>query len=255
MSPDKQPKTGNQKQKITLIATVLVVLVVIWQAVKLFGNGDSSAPSPAPTQNVARNTNGQQPSSPPAGAQQATEQPQLTALKQVPVPANNEILKIQQETQAKYIAALNELEMLKVQKEIAETKEAITAATLSTATTEKSITDLLTVQQMPTSGGANAYSPFSATNGSEPAAANANNTPPPLPAPKVQAIQPETYTLLSVSFKAERWKAVLSAQNKLFDVSVGDVLPDKSLVISIDRNGVTLMKDKTRELLTMSSSM
>src|SRR5438105_8732767 len=58
-------------------------------------------------------------------------------------PREIELLKLQQETQAKYIAALNELQMLKIQREIAETNQAIVKAKLETVTDQKNIINLL----------------------------------------------------------------------------------------------------------------
>jgi phage-related tail fiber protein len=178
----------------------------------------------------------------------------MLAPKQVPVQANAEILKVQLDTQAKYIAALNELEMLKVQKEIADTKQAITAATLATATAEKNITDLLTVQQLPNAI-ANAYSPTPTLSTEISPTNTGGSVIPQVPKPvqKLQQQQESPFTLMSVAYKADRWTAVLTAQNKFYNVIVGQTLPiDESVVVEIDRSGVTVMlKDKQTRRITM----
>ena len=151
--------------------------------------------------------------------------------------------KLQQETQLKYITALNELQMLKVQREIAETKQAITSSTLANATAEKSITDLLTIQQMPAQ---NAYVPPPPQQVA-PAASVTENVP-----KMVQSFNEVPYAVVSLTYKNNKWNAVLSYQEKFFSVGVGDTLPpDNSVVTSIDRNGLTLTgRDKnTRKVL------
>jgi hypothetical protein len=250
MPPENKPSSGNQKQKITIAAVVLVLGVVAWQGLKLFGGDSGSAPlSPVATA-PARSMTAGQPASASGGAVAPQAAAEALAPKQVPVQVNAEILKVQLDTQAKYIAALNELEMLKVQKEIADTKEAITSATLATATAEKSITDLLTVQQLPNAV-ANAYSPspVGVSEGGSSGTTNIPVAPKPVAPPPAQS----PFTLMSVSFKAERWSAVLTAQSKFYNVTVGQVLPlDSSVVTEIDRNGVTVMlKDKQTKRITM----
>lgn len=254
MSPEKQMKAGNQKQKIMLVATVLIIIFVAWQAFKLMGGGGSDAApaTPAPTTAnkaaVRPGGNGGGAANQAAAVVSAPEAVQ--APKQVPVPSNPEILKIQQDTQAKYISAINELQMLKLQKDIAETKQAITSSILANATAEKSITDLLTVQQMPTSSYAGpALSPSNASSAGIEAL--------PKPVVAVANLQETPYVVTSVAFRNDRWAAVVSYQDKYYNVNVGDILtPDGSMVLAIDRNGVTLEgKDKIKRKVLINSGL
>jgi type IV pilus biogenesis protein PilP len=61
---------------------------------------------------------------------------------------------------------------------------------------------------------------------------------------------PVSYVVISVSMQMNRWTAVLGYQGKLYNVSVGDVLPmDGWSVQSISREGVILKKDNdTRKI-------
>jgi type IV pilus biogenesis protein PilP len=264
MSPENQNKAGDTKKKITIVLVVVILGFVGWQAMGLIGGGSSPAPAPTPTKtmsNVKPSTSNGAPAGQPAMPAPVASD---NTPKQAPVQANAELLKLQQETQAKYIAALNELEMLKLQKSIAETKQAITSSTLATATAEKSITDLLTAQvsQMPTSNNnlSNQYSPFAANTPAQdstslgPNGQNGQAQPMPMPA---KPNMPETqYVLQSVAYKSEKWTAAISVGKDVYNVVVGDTLPtDGSVVTGIDKNSVTLLKDKvTRHILFTPTS-
>jgi type IV pilus biogenesis protein PilP len=251
--PPQAPKR-SPKQTITLVLVVIVFAIVAWQVYGLIMPEGGSAP--APVANTVVVTKAGAPAS--SGSPSSLPAPEMLQPKQAPVQVNTELLRLQQETEAKYISALNELEMLKVQRQIAETKESITAATLATATAEKSITDLLTVQQMPSAGGGNSYTSTAIAPASPSMPAPTTSTAPtPAPAPRVVAAPEAPYTLQSVSYKDQRWNAVLSLQEKQYSVTVGDVLaPDECTVGSIDRNSVVLVdKNKKMRRIMMSSSI
>lgn len=154
---------------------------------------------------------------------------------------------LQQATQAKYLEALNELQMLKVQKDIAETNKAIVTANLDTVTAQKSMVDLL--QPAKPEATPATYS----QNLVNPTGANAGVTPAATPGTPVQAS--DSYTAISVSHLQGRWNAVMGYQGKLMNVFIGDTLPaDGSQVINIDKTGVTLkLKDGTTKKISMVS--
>jgi hypothetical protein len=252
MPPQNQIKMPNQKQKIMLVVTVVIIIFVAWQVYGLFGGGGGEAEAPATTANKAAAgqpaAGGTPASQAAAGAPAEIPQP-----KQAPVQANTELLKIQQDTQAKYVSALNELQMLKVQKEIAETKQAITSSILANATAEKSITDLLTVQQIPTQ---NQFSSAPSAPAAMPTGGMSSSDQPVKPMTSMFMEVP--YTIVSVTFKNERWNAVLMYQEKYYHVSVGDVLPaDNTTVTAINKNGVTLtnMKDRSIRKILISGTL
>jgi len=235
------------RQKITVIIVLMVFIFIVWEVIGMFrGNKDGTTivPSqPAVAATAPQPKPGTIKSPPPAVQKMAAPAPVVMAPKPAtaahlspqqshpemePVPPSSIVLVQQEQVQSKYVTALNELQMLKIQKEIAETSQAIVAAKLATATAEKSITDLLTVAQTPP-------------------------TPPPTLSPSSTNLSPPgsgspmisdangSYSVQSVSMEQDQWHAVVKFKDQYFTVSVGDMLPpDKSMVKAIDQHGVTL---------------
>lgn len=233
------------RQKLTAGALVLIVIVVIWQIMGLFGGGSSSpAPMPTPGDNKSMATMPPQPATPqPAG---------LVKLQAPTSQREAELIKLQQETQAKYLAAVNELQMLKVTRDIAEANQAITAAQLATVTAQKNIVSLLAPQQpvMPADYARGLVNPVSQGN----VVTSAPSTPGQTTTTTVQTTsqQEVNYSVISVSQLQYRWSAVLGYQGSLYNVSVGDVLPaDGSVVKSIDKTGVVLERDGMRKKVSL----
>lgn len=235
------------RQKVTAGVFVLVLLVVIWQVYSLFG-GSRSVPYVPPATNTAMKDNT------PGGAQRTTTPQQMSPQQMTPQQADlpkpapvtqreAELMQLQQETQAKYLAAINELQMLKISRELAETNQAIMTAKLATVTAEKGIVNLLTPPQPTVAQGAYAKSLVN------PATAGG----PPTGQVVAPPTQPEiTYTVISVSQLEYKWGAVLGYQGNLYSVSVGDVLPpDGSVVSRIDKSGVILEKDGVKKKLSL----
>ena len=240
---------SNPKQKIILVAVVLVVALIIWQVMSLFS---SPTPPPAPpvTKTMPANgsggasnkTNGQMPTT------AATTPPDQ--LKQGTLPVDPQFNKMQTTTEEKYVTKLNELEDLKIQRQIAETNQAISAAKLATVTAEKDISDLLTkpAPAVPLPGSAYANQLVSPTTGGGAAVM--------VPVPPKEVEATVEYSVISVTMQLNKWSAVLGYQNRLFNVTVGDVLPpDHSIVININKSGVTLKKDGETRKLSMISSI
>lgn len=227
----------NTRQKITAILVVVVILIVLWQLISMFRGSKSPAKS-VPKQATpmsAAPTGG----SPPVAAAMPSQM--------IPKPADipplqpisereAELIKLQQETQAKYLQALNELQMLKVAKDIAVTSKDISSAKLAKVVAEKKIIDLLAPPPPP--------APSSSTQA--------------LIKPVVSSVldQEPKYTVISVSQLQYRWGAVMGSKGVLFNVHVGDVLPpDGSSVVSITRDGVTLEKDGVRRKVSLIPSI
>lgn len=245
MRSDKQMLSGmTMRQKLTAGALVLILIVIIWQVVGLFGGGSSVPSTPAPVDNRSM-----------AAASPQAMAPQPAQLVKLQAPTSEreaELVKLQQETQAKYLAALNELQMLKVTRDIAEANQAITAAQLATVTAQKNIVNLLAPQQpvMPSDYAKGLVNPVSSGN----VVTSASSTSGQTTAPVVQTTsqQEVNYSVISVSQLQYRWSAVLGYQGSLYNVSVGDVLPaDGSVVKSIDKTGVVLERDGTRKKVSL----
>src|SRR5579862_3301069 len=119
------------RQKVITVIFVLIVIFLIWQVIRLLHvGGSTSAPTPAANA-VAANT------------------PQMSVPKPAALPkpadvsANDAVLqRMQQQTEAQYVVALNELQMLKISRDIAEANKAIATAKLDTVTAQKNTLDL-----------------------------------------------------------------------------------------------------------------
>lgn len=263
MSPDKPEITADIKKKATIALVALVVIVIAWQIKGLMSSDvpASAAATPAPAAMPQGKTvaNG----APVAGTPGAAAAPVDTAPKQVPVQANMELLKLQKETEAKYIAALNELQMLKLQRDIAEVNQAIAKAKLDTMGTEKNITDLLTVKppppptQLPDSEYAKMIAEGTDSTSLKPPGQSAGGAPK-SPNEEVTTVAPGTavYTVLSVSKQNSKWSAVLGSNGKLFNVNVGDTISlDGTIVSSISRDGVILEQKGVKKTVSISTAL
>ena len=222
----------STRQKVTAGVFVVIVIVLLWQLPGLLGGGGDETITPSPTQIAATGP-------------QATPVPAP-----LPKPEMSErekaLLQQQKEMEAKYIAAVNELQMLKLQRDIVETSKAIADAKLGLVTAQKNIVTLLEPPPPPSvapGGYAQGLSggPVSVVPGQEQA-----------PPTTVKQTQEVSYTVVSISQLKSQWNAVLGYQTNLYRVSIGDTLPaDGSTVISIDQSGVILEKDGTRKKVSL----
>jgi hypothetical protein len=254
------------KQKITIAVTAIVVLIVLWQVIGLFrGSSPASTPTitPAPAQMSAQAPG--KPEMPTGGGAQAPasgggiaampSNPSATSTTNMPrevALTKDQFLEEQQKIEKKYLKQVNDLEQLKIERQIQETNQAIATAKLATVTAEKSTADLLTkpTPVVPDTAYAsqlvNPIRSGTTVMGGEQAEA-----------PKEEVVVPAvSYSVISVSQQLNRWTAVLGAQGKLFTVSIGDILPlDGSEVISINRNGVVLKKEKKTTRISMVTAI
>lgn len=221
MTPDQTPpsadSTSSPRQKIVAGIVVVVVLFLIWQVYGMFSGGSA-----------ATNAKVAQQAAPPPPPQAV----QLVAKPVAMTPREMELAKAQADTQAKYVAALNELQTLKLSQQIAETNQAIMTAKLATITAEKNIVEVVSKATMPVMPGN-----YVQSLGGEPqqSKADVKSAPSPLVV---------SYSVVSVSQLQYKWHAVLSYSGNLYSVTVGDVLPaDGSKVVSINKSGVELEKN------------
>ncbi len=241
---------GGNKQKITIAIVAVIVLFVIWQAAGLFGGGGESARTPsAPKAEVAMNSASPIKATSPAPLQNVNPASAMPAQPVAPsilsLSINPEELKTQRENETRYINAVNQLQMLKIQREIAETTQAITKSKLDTVTSEKSITDLLVNAPLP----ASLLPPGQNLPGMMPDQQTIKTT--------VTTTKAEpNYVVLSVSKKDNKWRAVIGNLGKLYSLTIGDTLPaDGSTVIFINTKGVTLQKDGKTRRIPISSAI
>lgn len=266
------PGDSSSRQKVIAVVVVIVFLIIAWQVFGIFRShsGGASSPTIAPatrpmnpntagttatTSVPGRPTNPVNPTqstiptmAPTQPAQAAAEPPPL---RETTVSVNPQLAALQQTNEEAYIEQLNKLQNLKIQREIAETNQAIAVAKLATVTAEKNVSDLLTKPATPPGP----VLPPGMTAG---ILAGPPIPPPHIPTPPAKPVTavivptiPEVnYTVVSVAMELGRWSAILSNEGRLYNVTVGDVLPpDGSRVISINRNAVTLgLKGKRRTI-------
>lgn len=185
------------------------------------------------------------PAAPAAAPMPPSPKPETWQMVSLSPQQEADIAKIQQDTQVKYLQSVNELQLMKLNREISEVNQNIMASKLATITTQKNIVDLLSKPQE--------------TPGANPpgGAAHAAGTPPPPPV----AVQPPppveaNYKVASVTQLMGQWNAVLTLQTKIFSVAVGDVLPpDGSTVIAIGRYGVVLEKGGVQRRVLVNPSL
>lgn len=216
------------RQKIISIGFILVIIVLFWQIAGLFGDEEATPSAPQMAQT---------PGAPSAAAPIETP---VSASLPPQTPREAELFKQQKELETKYVATVNELQMLKLQREIAETNKAIVDANLGTVTAQKNIVTLL--------------SPVPAPQVSQGAYAQglAGGTVPAQMASVTKAETEVSYSVISISQLKNKWNAVIGYQTNLYNVSVGDILPpDGSTVVSINRSGVILEKEGVRRKVSL----
>lgn len=262
MTPAKPQILANMsnRQKVTAGIFAVILLFIIYQ---LWGMIGSSTPPPAPEPAKISTMSSTRPGGgAPMAPQQLTPQPaELSKQPQVISQREADLIKLQQETESKYLAAINELQMLKIEREIAETNKAIMAAKLETVTAEKGIVELLKppaaittsnyAQTLvtPVSSGT-AVTPGTTGTLQQQQPGQVTQTPPPPAA--VPAAPEVNYTVISVSQLQNRWNAVMGFQGNLYNVNIGDILPpDQSKVITIDKSGVILERNGIRKKVSM----
>lgn len=244
----------TSRQKMIIGSMIVVVLIIIWQVMSLFPGTPKTVMTPPPkmamTGGGGPNANAPMPAGSPSAAPAPAPTAEQALLRQANAVTNdNQFIKMQKATEEKYVGKLNELEELKIQRQIAETNQAISAAKLATVTAEKDISDLLTKPTpppIPPSAYANQLA--NPTAGSQIIPVSAP------PAVKVEPIV--EYSVISVSMQMDKWSAVLGYEGKLYNVGIGDTLPaDGSVVVNINRNSVVLKKDGVTRKVNMVSSI
>ncbi len=246
------------KQKVIGVLTFVIIGFVLYEIIGLFSSGKppktviKPAPQTAAQQKTPSGTMTTVTTSSnnvaPMGA--ITGAPALTAINPIvpPVKANDELQK-QQEQQQVYLESVNQLQLLKVKREIAETNQAIASARLATETANKNMSDLLTQPTLPQLPGGGTAQPIANGLPTE------NATPTPAASAAKAPTMDVSFTVISVSMKFNHWNAVLGSDNKLYSVPIGDTLFDGSTVAAISKNGVTLTKDGKKRKIRVQTSI
>lgn len=255
MADNTSKSTFNTKQKVIAAITVIIFCFIIYEVIGLFPSKSATTvvtPVPAHPQQMSANRPAMTASFASPGAMQPAGQPAaLTTVNAItPSPKDSVDLQKQQQQQQVYLESVNQLQLLKVKREIAETNQAIASARLATETANKNMSDLLTSPApLPQATGGMDLSKLTGGVGST-TVQTTENSPPIKP-----TVLDIPFSVISVSMDFNRWKAVLSYQDKLYSVSIGDTLFDGSKVASITKNGVTLVKDGRRRKISIQTSI
>src|SRR5579872_6219925 len=155
MADDKMTfSTLTTKQKVIGVLLVVILGFIIYEVMGLFSSGEKNtaqmahpmlrpASSPKPTQMTMG----------PAGTLSvppgAPVQSAVATVSTVTLPESSDLQKQQAAQQQMYLDSVNQLQLLKIKREIAETNQAIASARLATETANKSMSDLLTQPSLP----------------------------------------------------------------------------------------------------------
>lgn len=225
---DKGPVSGmDTRQKIVAGVVAVVVLIILYNVWGMFSSGKStpSATRPATTQPIAMQA-------------PVVQQPKPTPTEQVPQPVavsaeDQALMQKQREAEAMYIQALNNLQILRINANIAEQNKKIQSSKLDAVTSEKKIIDLLSAAQ--------------------PQPNYSQTIEQPQPSKPTVPLTPEVnYSVVSITQTHDVWSAVIGAGGTLYHVKVGDILPaDGSQVVEITRTSVTLQKDGAKRRVNL----
>lgn len=237
---DTQKAPQADKGKMIKIGIIVVVFGVVgWMAMGMLGGegGTSVMTSQQPVTKTIPN-----PDIPKPAKLINSDQPKVMSERE------KQLLALQQQTEAKYIAAMNELQMLRVEKEIAVTNKEISAAKLDTIAAQKGIVELLAPPVKSEAETQASYAKGLEQPGSTQQPVISQTTT----QQTAQQAPEESYTVVSVSRLQGKWQAVLGAGGRLYHVSVGDVLGAAgTVVIAIDQSGVLLETNGKQRKVSM----
>lgn len=243
MADDKKASDVDKSKPIKIGVVVIVMGIVAWQVMGLMSDGSSSGSvSSSGQQTVRKIPNPNIPK--PAAFAKKKEPAELT-------PREQQLMALQQQTEAKYIAAMNELQMLRIEKEIAETNKEISAAKLDTIAAQKGIEEMLAPPKPKISPTQSVQSLANPQQAQLPSQQSAQSSQPQAPVAAPAPIL--NYTVVSVSRLRGKWQAVLgSDEGRLYHVSVGDVLGSAgTVVMAIDQSGVLLETNGKQQKISM----
>ncbi len=252
-SEDKKQNDGAMpaKQKATIAVIAVVFLIIGWQILQLFSGGSSATTQKMVQKQTVINKELKLASSSASPVARKTNEDEIS-VHESSISNDSKFKEMQRRVEEKYIGRLSELEQLRLQRQIAETNQAISAAKLATVTAEKDISNLLTapttqqtkVQQL------SEYSQ-QIQQAAEVKAKKAIEEE-----EEKNKIPDAKYSLVSVSKSLNKWQAVLSLGDRLYGVRVGDTLPpDGSKVTGISARNIFLERDGKKRTINIVASV
>jgi len=243
MADNTNTSAMQTKQKVMIAVIIIIFIIIGWQLKgMLFGSGAGAPTAPIKTAAAPNAPQAIAPTPNQGGIKEAS----LPTRESTMTEGEKRLFALQMQTEAKYIAAMNELQLLRVQSEIAKSSKDIAQNRLDAVTAQKQTLQLLSAPQ------ATAATYAQGLSGGLPISQSglSTNTPSPVVTQHPQA----AYVVVSVSQLQHRWTAVLGYQGQLYNVRIGDILtPDAAKVIEIDRYGVTLERSGQKQRISLVS--
>lgn len=209
-------------KKIKLVIVIILLIIVLYALSGLFSSNNASSYTPV---------NHQAQASPQAA------QPQLVAhvVQKKSVAKPDIVLNNLNEKQMAYLKAVNDLQMLQLQQQIAQTKQQIAQAELQAAQSNKQLQAIIAPPPSPL---------FQNTEQNQPPQAMQTTIVPP----------PSDYKLEYLANEGGKWQVILSSNGALINGTMGTVLPDGSTITNISGNSVTLTLDNRTRVLMITQS-
>jgi hypothetical protein len=231
---------GSSRQKIIAVGVVLLVIFLLWEIYGMMSG--SSEPFSSTTHSQLA-----------ANSQPKMETPKTVSIVSQTAAdtsvADAMMLQQQQDLERKYIAAVNELQMLKVSKDIADANKDIAKSKLEMVMAQKVVVEQLEPTAIqPGSYAAALNNPGATQQIGAPVSGKK------MPTQAASDDESSPYTVISVSQLQNKWGAVLGYQGTLIHVYIGDSLPlEHAQVVAIDNDGIEIEKDGKRKKIALVS--
>lgn len=230
----------DSKKIIMLLVILGMFGLVAWQGMEMFGGGGE-----APEQAKAKVIPNPDIPKPATMSQAKAEKAKAAPMTEREI----QLMQEQQRMQEKYMATLSNLQQLTADLAIAEANKLIMKARQETIESQKKIVTILTPPEPTKNYSESLSSPGGTATASSTTGAATTGT---------QAAQSSpgfgNVTVVSVTNIRGKWNAVVGANGKLYNLSIGDTLPtDGSVVTSISKSGITLTKDDKEVKVAMNT--
>lgn len=214
-------KSLEKGQKIKLLIVVILIIIILYMLSGFFSGGSSSNYTPAPNNNSVSQIPVQR-------------QPAITVEQKQTIATSGVTVTDLTAKQMAYLKAVNELQMLQLQQQIAQSKQQIAQAELQTAQADKQRESITTPPPPPI---------FNNINPQQQSAVVIPNTP--------NAYQ---YQLEYIANEGGKWQVIISNNGTLINATLGTMLPDGSKITDISGTSVTLISNGHAKILTIAPS-
>ena len=236
------------KQKVTLVVTIVLALLVVYYGYDTFFGGSTAPSRPSPAVTTATQPPPAQPVTPIRVPPATTTATQLASvphhpngIQQVqpeqPTPEQLALIKESQVLQRNYLTLVNKFQIAQLQQKLEAANAAIANSKLKTATTmvkTEKLADQLKQQKQQLT-----------TTQTDPDKAKHTQT-----VASYKRVQ-----VVYVGEKRGKWMAMMNLDGSYFEVRVGTRLPDGTVVDLINEKGVVLEKDYKKRYFRVPRSL